>query len=246
MHLTRPLVAALLTTAALSGVAAGCGDDDATTGNTAANSTPSTTAVAPSTDAAAVDRAFVRQMIPHHMMAVMMAKIAQDKAEHTELSDLADAVIDTQTSEISELEAIAKRLDVETHGMGGDGSMHDGNMADDAKTLGLTVDQMGMSMDMSALRTADPFDRAFIDDMTPHHEGAIAMAKAQLAAGQDADLRQLSTAIVRAQAAEIADMAKWRLDWYGAATGSTPASSGANGANDAGHMGDMDEMHDGH
>ncbi len=36
---------------------------------------------------------------------------------------------------------------------------------------------MGIMMDAQALANKDPFDKAFIDAMTPHHHGAIEMAK---------------------------------------------------------------------
>lgn len=40
----------------------------------------------------------------------------------------------------------------------------------------MTDAQLGMAGDMSALDGAQPFDRAFIDAMVPHHQGAIRMA----------------------------------------------------------------------
>jgi len=70
-------------------------------------------------------------------------------------------------------------------------------------------------MNMSALNTARPFDRAFVDQMVPHHQGAIRMARAELAKGVDPQLRRISSAIVAAQAKEIGQMNSWRASWYG-------------------------------
>jgi uncharacterized protein (DUF305 family) len=46
------------------------------------------------------DAMFLRMMIPHHHLAVDMAEEALDEAEHTELEELAQTIIDEQTAEI--------------------------------------------------------------------------------------------------------------------------------------------------
>ncbi len=239
-HLTVALAAL-----ALGGGVAGCGDDDSTTNSASAPSAPATaTTPKPAADAAAVDKAFVRQMIPHHQMAVEMAELAQKRGEHAAIKQLADDIVSAQNQEISELEAIAKQLGVTpAEPMGGGESMEHGKMTADAGTLGLTMDEMGMSMDMASLEDADPFDQAFIDEMTPHHEGAIAMAKAQLAGGENADLKKIATAIVTAQAKEISEMAAWKAKWD-AADASPPRADEAGGM--SGDMSDMSEEHSGH
>jgi uncharacterized protein (DUF305 family) len=43
--------------------------------------------------------------------------------------------------------------------------------------MGMSDAEMGMDMDPAMLEDAEPFDRAFIDMMVPHHKGAVAMAK---------------------------------------------------------------------
>lgn len=219
----------------------GCGSDDdphgSHSGGTATTITTATTGdrgAAPAADAASVDRAFVAQMIPHHEMAVAMAADTPTRGEHAEIRALGRGVTTAQEREIAEMRTIAKRLGVTPASMsdddaasghegmdhGGDeqpaGDAAQGSMTADAKTLGLSVDEMGMSMEMSALKTAKPFDRAFIDQMIPHHQGAIRMARAQLANGRDPELRRISQAIVAAQKQEIAEMNRWRERWYGA------------------------------
>lgn len=216
------LVAGLLVPLAIGGTLAGCGDDNDSAGNASTATTPAQTTPKPTASAADVDKAFVRQMVPHHKMAVEMAQMAARSSEHEEIKTLSSEIISAQNKEISELEAIAKELGVTPgEAMSDSGSMEHGEMTADAKTLGLTMDQMGMSMDMTALESANPFDEAFIDQMTVHHQGAIAMAKAELAGGENAELQKIATAIVSAQEKEIAQMAQWKADWYpdGSGTG---------------------------
>ena len=66
------------------------------------------------------------------------------------------------------------------------------------------------------LKNSKQFDKTFIDQMIPHHQGAIRMARVQLDKGKDPQLRKLATAIIAAQSKEIEQMNSWRMDWYGA------------------------------
>ncbi len=53
---------------------------------------------------------------------------------------------------------------------------------------------------------SQPFDRAFIDMMIPHHQGAIRMVRSELASRKNARLRVIAKSIVPAQAKEITQM----------------------------------------
>jgi len=78
------------------------------------------------------------------------------------------------------------------------------------------MSQAGMSMNMTSLGSAKPFDRAFIDMMIPHHQGAVRMAHAELAKAKNPQLRTLAQRTVKAQDREIREMNQWRAQWYGA------------------------------
>lgn len=202
IHTHARRFAALAAVALLAAVAAGCG-----------SSSKSSDA---STKANATDRAFVKQMIPHHEMAIEMARSAKNEGQHPQIKTLADQIITAQMREIAEMTPIAKRLGATPEKMSMDmGEDMGAGMEGDAKALNLTPDQMGMSMDMSSLEGAKPFDRAFVDMMIPHHQGAIRMARAELAAGRDPQLQKIAKAIVGEQADEIAKMNAWRSAWYG-------------------------------
>lgn len=72
-----------------------------------------------------------------------------------------------------------------------------------------------MSHDSMDLGVADAeYDLRFIDGMTPHHQGAIAMAQDVLNNSQRPELRKLANEIIAAQEKEIAQMGEWRKVWY--------------------------------
>ncbi len=47
-----------------------------------------------------LDKRFLEDMIPHHMGAIMMAQSVRPHIEHQEVTDMADAIMETQTAEI--------------------------------------------------------------------------------------------------------------------------------------------------
>jgi len=59
-----------------------------------------------------VDEAFVSEMPMHHEMAIEMAEMAIEQAEHGRIKSTARKIVRTQSAEISQLEKIAKRLGV--------------------------------------------------------------------------------------------------------------------------------------
>lgn len=75
---------------------------------------------------------------------------------------------------------------------------------------------MSMSMDMMTQmlegKTGDDLDRAFLEMMIPHHQGAIDMAKF-LAASKHPELVKLGADIITAQTKEIEQMKAWQKQW---------------------------------
>jgi uncharacterized protein (DUF305 family) len=50
------------------------------------------------------DKEFVRQMIPHHQMAVRMAQMVSGRATHPEIRTLAQSIIKSQNAEIAQMQ----------------------------------------------------------------------------------------------------------------------------------------------
>ena len=68
------------------------------------------------------------------------------------------------------------------------------------------VDEATMAK-LKTLQGAE-FDKLWLESMISHHEGAVEMARAELANGASADAKTLAQHIIDAQQAEIAQMKK--------------------------------------
>ena len=145
------------------------------------------------------DRAFIDAMVPHHEGAVDMAQVALKRAEHPEISNLAEEIISAQRAEVELFGEIRER---EYGSAESTMEMNDQDM-----------ETMGMS-DTQKLAQAEPFDKAFIDEMIPHHESAIAMAEVARQETEDPEIREIAVGILSAQNQEIEQMQQWRQQWY--------------------------------
>lgn len=92
----------------------------------------------------------------------------------------------------------------------GVGMMMNYTLDDDDKGNAMTM--RGMSMMLQG-KTGDDFDRAFIQMMIPHHEGAIDMAELALENAKHEEMKQLARDIIEAQQREIDMMLEWQKNW---------------------------------
>ena len=79
---------------------------------------------------------------------------------------------------------------------------------DDVGMGGMDHSGMMTEEDMDALEAAEGAEasRLFLEQMIEHHEGAIEMAEAQVADGEDPEMVALAESIIQSQTAEIAEM----------------------------------------
>jgi uncharacterized protein (DUF305 family) len=146
------------------------------------------------------DERFIDAMVPHHQGAIEMARVALENAEHEEIKELSWNIISSQQAEIVELKAI-KREEFGTSNVPMEMSHEQ-------------MRSMGMMMDPQELANREPFDKAFIDAMVPHHQGAIEMAQVASKKSEDPRIRELAGNIIVAQKQEIEQMKQWRKEWY--------------------------------
>jgi uncharacterized protein (DUF305 family) len=150
---------------------------------------------------ATYDLQFLDTMIAHHQGAVDMAKMAAAKAEHAELKTLAVNVITSQEKEIGEMKAWREKW------------FAGASPAMNMEMAGMNDSMKDMDMTKLGSLTGNAFDLEFIEQMIPHHEGAVIMAKEALQKSQRAEIKNMANAIIRDQEAEIKQMKDWQAAW---------------------------------
>jgi uncharacterized protein (DUF305 family) len=87
--------------------------------------------------------------------------------------------------------------------------MGDGQMASKTDGGGMSGGQT-----MGSFDEGKPFDLQFIDQMIPHHEGALMSSEHMISNSKRPELRQLYENIQKSQSAQIEQMQAWRKEWY--------------------------------
>ena len=93
---------------------------------------------------------------------------------------------------------------------GGHGRMDHGQMGHDSMGVG----SKGMVKQM-VMENGKYSDRAFIDAMVPHHQGAIAMAEVALKNAEHEEIKELSRNIVSTQQSEIEELKSIKKEEFG-------------------------------
>jgi uncharacterized protein (DUF305 family) len=165
------------------------------------------------------DRHFIEMMIPHHEGAVQMADLALKLSKRPEIKKLAESIKSDQTREIVQMKSWYKQwygTEVPTVTTMNHGNMDHRGMMGMKKPI-LTKKPMGMQNmmagDLNALKNAPDFDKAFIEEMIPHHKMALMMSS-MIIDSDRTEMRTLSYAIVKAQSIEIEQMRQWHQTWY--------------------------------
>ena len=146
------------------------------------------------------DLQFIDTMTHHHQGAVEMAKMIDGKTQNADIIKFGKQIIADQEKEIAQMKdwrekwfkGAPKAMNMEMPGMMG-----------------------SMKMDMSKLSNSKDkaFDLAFIEMMTPHHDGAVTMAKEALSKSEKPEIKTLAGNIIKAQEAEIKMMSEWKTKW---------------------------------
>jgi len=160
----------------------------------------------PNAASAPYDLQFLDTMTGHHQGAIDMARPAEQKAQHAELKTFAAKIVSDQQKEIAQMKAWRSQWYA--------GKPEAMNM----EMPGMMDSMKGMDMKGMNAASGNEFDLMFLDMMTPHHTGAVAMAKEALTRAEHTEIKNLARQIIDAQEKEIAQMNKWKAAWGGAKT----------------------------
>ena len=191
------------------------GNTDATTSATStATTTPETTEATTATTEADgeisadhndADIMFAQMMIPHHQQAVEMSEMLLAKEGiPAQVVEFAQGVIDAQGPEIDRMNAMLEAW--------GQQPVTDSGGMDHGEMGGMSG--MMSQEDMTALEEAQGTEaaRLYLEQMTAHHEGAVDMARDEVADGQNPHAITLAEQVINDQEAEIAQMQQMLTD----------------------------------
>jgi uncharacterized protein (DUF305 family) len=136
---------------------------------------------------------FLAHMIPHHQEAVTTAIYLRDNSDRPEMKEFAEDIIRIQTAEVEQM-----TLYLETWYPD---QIHQ-------------VDYQPMMRNLEGLR-GDALDRAFLEDMIPHHMVAVMMSQQLLTQGlaEHEEVALLAGSIRNSQRNEIHMMMNWLAAW---------------------------------
>jgi uncharacterized protein (DUF305 family) len=143
------------------------------------------------------DVEFMQGMIAHHAQAIYMTRLAEARKANPRVLKLATKIDQSQVAEIRIMQ---------------DWLRNNGQAAPDTSSWRtMTMPGMLTADQLKQLEAANgvAFDRAFLDLMIQHHEGALQMVKDLFAAprgGQEIDVGVFANDVVTVQTAEIGIM----------------------------------------
>ena len=138
---------------------------------------------------------YLARMIPHHEEAIATARLLRAGTARQEMRDFADTIIRTQSAEVVQMRTWLAQW-------------YPGRDA--------SVTYQPMMRDLTGL-TGGALDRAFLEDMIPHHMMAVMMSQQLLARAPIAhpDVVPFAAGIRDTQRAEIQMMGTWLRLWFG-------------------------------
>lgn len=134
------------------------------------------------------ERAFLREMIPHHQEAVDTSQLLLTRTQDGNLRPFAEAVINVQTREIR--------------------SMTEWLQSWYGETYQGTSTYQPMMGDLTP-HSGRELEKLYVVGMIRHHEGAVAMAHSVLQRNPRDEVRQMAEAIIATQTQEIATLKSW-------------------------------------
>lgn len=138
---------------------------------------------------------YLTQMIPHHQEAIAAARQLLARSARPQMRAFATSIISTQSAQVDQMTQELARW-------------YPGRDT--------TVDYTPMMRDLSGL-SGDALDRAFLEDMLPHHGLAVMLSQQLLGRGlaEHAEVTALATSIRDGQRAEMITMMGWLGSWFG-------------------------------
>lgn len=138
---------------------------------------------------------FLASMIDHHAIAVQMAQLCRSRATHAELLQMCSDIAKNQSMEIQQMQTwLGDWYDMQ-------GAPHQ-------------VEHDEADMTTLAGLSGAAFEKAFMEQMAPHHMVALQQAAECLVRASHGELVGMCQDMADSQAAEIKTLRTWLCRWY--------------------------------
>lgn len=193
----RPAVPALVVPVLLAAsLLAGCGGASSGAGAAPA----STTAAADPAATRKQDVAFATALAEHHHQTLQLVGLAAEKAERTEVLDLAGRVQTATDAGLREVQALLEGW--------GEPVPHIEGHTDLGDSIPGVLDEQALA-DLRASEAA-AFETTFLATLATHQAKAVALAERQAASGGDPEALRVAAATLEETKAQLADLAAVR------------------------------------
>lgn len=149
------------------------------------------------------ERTFLENMIPHHQEAVDTSSIVLSQVQDTELKQFTQAVIDAQTKEISQMKSWLRSWYLVEYTPN---SNYEPMMANLSEFKGTEQ------------------EKAYVEGMIRHHQGAIEMANKMLTLNPRVEIKQMAQTIISTQESEVKILQAWLENKYSGVQGEDKTS----------------------
>lgn len=140
-----------------------------------------------------IDADFSRMMSTHHKGAVEMSELLLEKGNNQDLKAFAQKVIEAQNTEIGLMEKFTGQTEPSAD--------HQAFQQDLNRSMSAMMDQN--------IPIHNDIDQDYAQQMIPHHQSAVDMAKVYLKYGKEPELLKLCIEVVKTQTAEIEHLKDW-------------------------------------
>ena len=148
-----------------------------------------------------IDKDFAMMMKSHHQAAVDMSEVELESGKDDELKKMAQKIIDSQKSEINELQSfLDNHKNLEKN--------YDPAMKEQGFSKMMDKNMM-MMMDMPKMEENSSTDKQYTLMMIPHHQSAVKMAEGFIQFGKDSKLISMAKKMIADQKMEIEQFKKW-------------------------------------
>ena len=145
------------------------------------------------------DHDFSHLMIAHHQGGIDMSEIELRDGQDATLKAMAQKTIADQKKEQADLDKAADRLD-------GSAKNYTPKDPQDKFQAGLNE---GMKVQMQPMTPSGDVDMDYAMMMITHHQAAVAMSKAEVAAGKDPEVKKMAQMGIDKQTKEIQELNDW-------------------------------------